>query len=63
MGAGHVGRFFIGRTKGFYSPTLSIEDVRDHLEDTRDESDYTMPGGPADEMSELFTTIMTSDEL
>jgi NAD(P)-dependent dehydrogenase (short-subunit alcohol dehydrogenase family) len=62
VGAGHVARFFIGRTKGFYSPTLSIEDVRDHLEQIRDEAGYTVPSRPADEMSELFTTIMTNDE-
>lgn len=58
VGAGHVARFFIGRTKGFYSPGLSIEDVRDHLDEIRDEAGYTVPGGPADEMSELFATIM-----
>jgi len=57
VGAGHVSRFFIGRTKGFYSPALSVEDVRDHLEEIRDETGYTVPGGTADEMSELFTTI------
>lgn len=62
VGAGHVARFFIGRTKGFYSPALSIEDVRDHLDEIRDEAGYTVPGGPADEMGELFTTIMTTDE-
>jgi NAD(P)-dependent dehydrogenase (short-subunit alcohol dehydrogenase family) len=60
VGAGHVSRFFIGRTKGFYSPELSIEDVRDHLEEIRDEAGYTVPGGPADEMSELFATIMAN---
>ena len=54
VGAGHVARFFIGRTKGFYSPALSVEDVRDHLDEIRDESGYTVPGGPADEMGELF---------
>ncbi|MCV7242242.1 SDR family NAD(P)-dependent oxidoreductase [Mycobacterium mantenii] len=58
VGAGHVSRFFIGRTKGFYSPALSVEDVRDHLNDIRDEAGYTVPGGPGDEMSELFATIM-----
>ena len=58
VGAGHVSRFFIGRTKGFYSPGLSVEDVRDHLDEIRDEAGYTVPGGPADEMSELFATIM-----
>lgn len=58
VGAGHVSRFFIGRTRGFYRPGLSIEDVRDHLDEIRDEAGYTVPGGTADEMSELFTTIM-----
>lgn len=58
VGAGHVSRFFIGRTKGFYRPGLSVEDVRDHLAEIRDESGYTVPGGTADEMSELFATIM-----
>jgi NAD(P)-dependent dehydrogenase (short-subunit alcohol dehydrogenase family) len=36
--APHVARFFIGHTKGFYSPALSAEDVRDHLEEIRDEA-------------------------
>ena len=58
VGAGHVSRFFIGRTKGFYRPGLSIEDVRDHLAEIRDEAGYTVPGGTADEMSELFATIV-----
>ena len=58
VGAGHVARFFIGRTKGFYDPALSVEQVRDHLDEIRDEAGYTVPGGPADEMGELFATIM-----
>ncbi len=57
VGAGHVARFFIGRTKGFYSPALSVEDVRDHLGEIRDETGYTVPAGPADEMAQLFATI------
>ena len=60
VGAGHVARFFIARTKGFYSPALSIEDVRDHLDQIRDEAGYTVPDGPADEMSDLFATIMAN---
>ena len=60
VGAGQVSRFFIGRTKGFYSPDLSIEDVRDNLTTIRDETGYTVPGGPADEMAELFATLMAS---
>ncbi|WP_293314628.1 SDR family NAD(P)-dependent oxidoreductase [Mycobacterium sp.] len=59
VGAGHVARFFIGRTTGFYRRGLSIEDVRDHLDEIRDEAGYTVPGGPADEMSELFATVAT----
>ena len=60
VGAGHVARFFIGRTKGFYSPGLSVEDVRDHLDEIRDENGYTVPGGPADEVAELFATLTAS---
>jgi NAD(P)-dependent dehydrogenase (short-subunit alcohol dehydrogenase family) len=56
VGAGHVARFFIGRTRGFYRPGLTVEDVRDHLDEIRDEAGYTVPGGPADEMTELFAT-------
>lgn len=57
VGAGHVARFFIGRTRGFYRPALSVEDVRDHLAEIRDETGYTVPRGPADEMTELFATV------
>ncbi len=60
VGAGHVARFFIGRTKGFYSPGLSVEQVRDHLDEIRDETGYSVPGGPGDEMAELFATIMAN---
>jgi NAD(P)-dependent dehydrogenase (short-subunit alcohol dehydrogenase family) len=58
VGAGHVARFFIGRTKGYFNPRLSLEDVRSHLDEIRDEADYTVPAGPADEMAELFNAIM-----
>lgn len=60
VGGGHVARFFIGRTRGFRAPALSVEDVRDHLDEIRDEAGYTVPGGPADEMSELFSTLTNS---
>ena len=53
VGAGHVARFFVGRTKGFYRSGLSVEDVRDHLDEIRDEAGYTVPRGPADEITEL----------
>lgn len=57
-GAGHVSRFFIGRTTGVYRSQLSAEDVRDHFEEIRDETGYTVPSGVADEMTELFGSIM-----
>jgi hypothetical protein len=57
-GAGHVARFFIGRTRGFHRAGLSVEDMRDHLDDIRDRTGYTVPDGPADEMSALFATMM-----
>ncbi|OBJ84125.1 SDR family NAD(P)-dependent oxidoreductase [Mycobacterium asiaticum] len=60
VGAGHVARFFIGRTRGVYRPALSVEDVRDQLDEIRDETGYTVPSGPADEMNELFAVIMSS---
>lgn len=60
VGAGHVARFFVGRTRGYHNSALSVEDVRDHLTEIRDEAGYTVPNGPADEMSELFATIAGS---
>ncbi len=57
VGAGQVARFFIGRTKGYYNPELSIEDVRDHIAEIRDETDYTVPADPGEEMAQLFRAI------
>jgi NAD(P)-dependent dehydrogenase (short-subunit alcohol dehydrogenase family) len=58
VGAGHVARFFVGRTKGYYNSALSVEDVRAHLGEIRDQSDYTVPSGPAEEIVEVFKAIM-----
>jgi len=58
VGAGQVSRFFIGRTRGYHNPALSLEDVAANLDVIRDETGYTVPTGPADEMAELFTAIM-----
>jgi hypothetical protein len=35
-----------------------VEDVRTHLDEIRDETGYTVPAGPAEEMAELFKAIM-----
>jgi NAD(P)-dependent dehydrogenase (short-subunit alcohol dehydrogenase family) len=51
---GRIARFFIGLTPGYYNPTLTLEDVRDHFDQIRDEAGYTVPTGIADEFVELL---------
>ena len=50
-------RFFIGLTPGYYNPTLTVEDVRDHLTEIRDEDGYIVPDGPNDELQKIFQTV------
>ncbi|MFL6252462.1 MAG: hypothetical protein ACJ75N_18420 [Actinomycetes bacterium] len=52
-GGGRVARFFIGLTEGYANPALTLEDVRDHVDEIRDEKGYTVPAGVADEISAL----------
>ena len=59
-GAGQVARFFTGRTRGYYDPSLSIEDVRDHLAEIRDDTGYTIPTGPREEIMDLLRTIASA---
>jgi len=56
-GAGQVARFFTARTQGYHHPTLSIEDVRNHLADIRDETGYTVPASPGEEIAELLRAV------
>jgi len=58
VGGGHVSRFFIGRTKGYYNPTLSIEDVHAHLDQIRDPAEHTVPAGAAEEMADIYQAII-----
>jgi hypothetical protein len=58
VGGGQVSRFFIGRTKGYYNPTWSIEDVHAHLDQIRDPAEHTVPAGPAEEMADLYQAII-----
>jgi len=51
---GRMARFFIGLTEGYYNPDLTLEDVRDHFEQIRDERGYHVPAGPADEFARLI---------
>jgi len=59
-GGGRVARFFIGMTPGYYNPELTLEDVRDHFAEIRDETGYTVPRGPNDEFSLLFKMMKQS---
>jgi NAD(P)-dependent dehydrogenase (short-subunit alcohol dehydrogenase family) len=56
-GGGQVARFFLGRTQGYHRPELSIEDVRDHIAEIRDETGYTVPVDPSEEVTQLFKVI------
>jgi NAD(P)-dependent dehydrogenase (short-subunit alcohol dehydrogenase family) len=57
VGGGRVARFFIGMTHGYTNPSLTVEDVRDHFGEIRDESGYTVPAGPADEFKALVEAL------
>lgn len=57
VGGGRVARFFIGMTHGYYNPKLTVEDVRDHFDEIRDEKGYTVPANPGDEMKLMFDII------
>lgn len=54
---GRIARFFIGLTQGYYNPDLTLEDVRDHFEEIRDEAGYIVPRFPNDEFSQLLKTF------
>jgi len=51
---GRIARLFIGLTEGYYNPKLTLEDVRDHFDEIRDESGYIVPSGPGDEFAQLL---------
>jgi NAD(P)-dependent dehydrogenase (short-subunit alcohol dehydrogenase family) len=57
VGGGRVARFFVGLTPGYYNPKLTVEDVRDHFSEIRDESGYIVPSGLADELRVLYRTL------
>jgi NAD(P)-dependent dehydrogenase (short-subunit alcohol dehydrogenase family) len=57
VGGGQMSRFFIGRTKGYYNPSLTPEDVSAHFDQIRDPTEHTIPAGPADEMIDMYQVI------
>ncbi len=57
VAGGLVARFFIGLTPGYYNPELTVEDVRDHWTEIRNEDGYMVPDGPNDELQKIFQTV------
>ena len=51
---GRIARMFVGLTEGYYNPKLTLEDVRDHFDQIRDETGYIVPSGPGDEFAQLL---------
>ena len=49
-GGGRVARVFVAEGPGYWSPTLTAEDVRDHFAEIRDESGYAQPASSMEEM-------------
>lgn len=54
VGGGRVARFFVGMTRGYYNADHTVEDIRDHFAEIRDEAGYTVPDSPADEFRFIF---------
>ncbi len=50
---GVVARFFVGLTPGYYNPDLTVEDVRDHWGEIRDEEGYIVPDDSSGELQKL----------
>ncbi len=57
IAGGVVARFFIGLTPGYYNGALTVEDVRDHWAEIRDEEGYIVPEDPNDELRKLVETL------
>ena len=51
---GRIARMFIGLTHGYYNPELTVEDVRDHWDDIRNEDGYIVPASLNDELKQVL---------
>ena len=54
---GRIARFFVGLTPGYYNPALTVEDVRDHFAEIRNEDGYIVPATNSDELSLLLKQL------
>jgi NAD(P)-dependent dehydrogenase (short-subunit alcohol dehydrogenase family) len=57
VGGGQVSRLFLARSTGFYDRALSPEFVRDHIEQIRDTTTFTVPSDTSEETALLLQTI------
>jgi len=57
VGGGQVSRLFLARSAGYYSRELSPELVRDHIDQIRDTTAYTIPADTSEETALLLQTI------
>jgi NAD(P)-dependent dehydrogenase (short-subunit alcohol dehydrogenase family) len=51
--AGRIARYFIALTEGYFNEHLTLEDVRDHFEQIRDERGYIVPANVGDEFAQI----------
>ena len=56
-GGGVISRFFVGLTQGYVNPDLTVEDVRDHFDQIRDETGYIVPAHNGEELRKIFKQL------
>lgn len=61
VAAGRVARIFIGEGRGIYSPTLTIEDVRDCWQQILSEENYAVPMNAAEERDLLEQSFRAAE--
>jgi NAD(P)-dependent dehydrogenase (short-subunit alcohol dehydrogenase family) len=56
-GGGVVARFFVGLTQGYVNTELTVEDIRDHFDQIRDETGYVVPANNGDELRKIIRQL------
>jgi NAD(P)-dependent dehydrogenase (short-subunit alcohol dehydrogenase family) len=51
--AGRIARYFIALSEGYFNEHLTLEDVRDHFDQIRDERGYIVPANVGDEFAQI----------
>ena len=57
VGGGRVARVFIGETQGYFTPNLSLEDIRDNWEQIRNTDGYQIPANLPEETAMFFNVL------